>query len=96
MVKLARMPDRDIVDGFKGAVDFYMYKDTPVARKWPRWSAREPHPDERVNQDAFAYINRMAGQLPTYVIDQYKKMAASTPFTWKDLLVRSYMKGLDY
>ncbi|KKM95051.1 hypothetical protein LCGC14_1192160 [marine sediment metagenome] len=96
MVKLGALPNRDIIDGFKGTVDFYMYKDTAVARKWPSWTKREPHPDEKVNQNAFAYINRVAGSLPAYIQDQYRAMAVGTPFTWKDLLVRSYMKGMDY
>ena len=96
MVKLGAMPDREVVDGFKGSVDFYIYKDTAVARKWPIWRPREAHPNEAANQSAFAYINRVARTLPTFIIDQYKAQAQGTPLTWKDLLVRSYMKGIDY
>ncbi|KKM18706.1 hypothetical protein LCGC14_1663020 [marine sediment metagenome] len=96
MARLSALPARAIVDGFKGTVDFYMYKDTAVARAWPKWTPREPWPAEGANQQAFAYINRVARDLPVYIIDQYKIMAAGTPFTWKDLLVRSYMRGMDY
>jgi len=96
MARIDRLPSTAIIDGFKGTLDFYMYKDTAVVRKWPSWTKREPHPDEKVNQDAFAYINKLAASLPSYIQDQYRTMAAGTPFTWKDLLVRAYMKGLDY
>lgn len=96
MVRLGTLPNKDVIDGFKGSVDFYLYKDTAVARKWPRYAARMPHAAESANQTAFAYINKVAKDLPAYIIDQYKIMAAGTPFSWKDLLVRAYMKGLDY
>lgn len=90
------MPSKAIIDGLKGKVDFYLFRKTPVARKWPVWHPRDPTPAEASNQQAFAYINRVAKDLPVFVIDQYKRMAESTPFTWKDLLVRAYMKGIDY
>jgi len=96
MARLSNMPSQAIVDGFKGVVDFYVYKDTAVARKWPRWHTRESYPAEAANQADFAYVNKLAGSLPEYLINQYKRMAAGTPFSWKDLLVRAYMKGLDY
>ncbi len=96
MAKITRLPSKAIVDSFKGKIDFYMYKNTAVVRKWPKWTKRESHPDEKVNQDAFAYINKIAGSLPIYLQDQYRRMARGTRFTWKDLLVRAYMKGLDY
>ncbi len=96
MVVLKKMPSKAIIDGFKGAVDFYLMRRTPVARKWPVYHPREPHQAEGVNQQAFAYVNKIAKTLPTYIIDQYKRMAQNTPFTWKDLLVRAYMKGIDY
>lgn len=96
MVVLARLPEQAIIDGFKGTVDFYMYKDTACARSWPHYYPRTPTAPERANQDAFAYINRVARDLPPYILDQFKRMAQSTPFTWKDLLVRSYIRGIPY
>ena len=96
MVRLARLPERRIIAGFYGKIDFYMYKNTAVARRWPRWKPREPWPTERANQTDFAYINQVARNLPVFVINQYKRMVVGTNFSWKDLLVRSYMKGLDY
>ena len=96
MVKLGALPNRDIIDGFKGKVDFYIYKNTAVARKWPRWNKREPHPAEKANQDLFAYINKLAAAYPPYLRKQWVRMAQGTPLTWKDLFVKAYMKGLNY
>lgn len=96
MVVLKKLPSQAIVDGFKGTVDFYMYKDTACARSWPRYYPRDPTAPERANQDAFAYVNQVARDLPVFIVDQYKRMAASTPFSWKDLIVRAYISGIPY
>jgi len=96
MAVLTQMPQQHIIDGFKGVVDFYEYKGIPCARKWPVWHPRQPSDTERAAQEAFAYINRIASQLPEYIKDQYHRMAVGTPWTWKDLLVKAYIHGLDY
>ncbi len=94
MAVLTHMPSRVIIDGFKGKVDFYLWKGIPVARKWPIWRPRDPTPDELANQTDFKLINQIASTLPAEIIEAYREMAVSTPFTWKDLLVRGYMRGL--
>lgn len=96
MTVLTALPSQAIINGFKGTVDFYLWKGVACARKWPRWRRRTATPEEAANQDAFRYINQVAGSLDPYIIAQYQAMAAGTPFTWKDLLVRAYMKGIDY
>ncbi|MBA7703889.1 hypothetical protein ES703_112686 [subsurface metagenome] len=96
MAKLDAMPEQAIISAYKGIIDFYEYKGQPCARKWPHWTEREPYPDEKANQDAFAYITKHATDMPDYVIDQYRAQAAGTPWTWRDLATRAYMKGLPY
>jgi hypothetical protein len=96
MAKLNAMPDKGTIDAMKGCVDFYLWKGIPVARKWPKYPKRAPSAREAQVQSDFAYINKLASQLPEAIIDQYKKMAVGTDFTWKDLLVRGYMHGFDY
>lgn len=96
MAVLDQLPSLAIIDGFKGTIDFYLWKGVPCARMWPIHGKRQPYPDEAAGQQAFSYINKAATTLDPFIIDQYKRMAVGTPLTWKDLLVRSYMKGLDY
>ena len=36
MAKLIALPHQAIIDGFKGTIDFYVWKGLSVARKWPR------------------------------------------------------------
>lgn len=93
MVRLTRMPAQAIVDYFHGTVDFYYWLGIPCARKWPHWVKRQATGPEKANQNAFAHVNRMWGQLPEYIKEMYRQMAASTSVTGKDIYVRGYMNG---
>lgn len=93
---LTELPSQAIIDGFKGHIDFYLWKGIPCCRKWPVYRPRAPYPGEALNQGAFAYINRLWSQLPANIQALYRDMAVGTPLTGKDLLVMAYMKGLDY
>lgn len=94
MAKIGKLPDQQIIDGFKGVVDFYLYMGIPCARKWPVWKPREPTLLEKANQEKFAYINKAYKTLPVEIIEAFEREASATPFTAKDLVVRAYMKGL--
>ncbi len=94
MARLRVLPHQDIIDGFKGKIDFYIWKGIPCARKWPVWRPRAPTPEEKANQDDFTRINQAAIGMPVEFIDAYRTLAQGTPFTWKDLMVRSFMRGL--
>lgn len=90
------MPSQAIIRGFKGAIDFYLWKGIPCARAWPKHKPRAPFALESRNQQDFAYINRLWSQLPGNIQAIYNDMAVGTPLTGKDFLVMAYMKGIDY
>lgn len=94
MAKLKKAPNLAIIDGFKGTIDFYLYMGIPCARKWPVWRTRKPYPDEKANQDDFATISKAATSMPLEFLEAYRELAQGTPFTWKDLMTRTYMRGL--
>jgi len=93
LAKIGVMPAREIIDGFAGAIDFYDWKGIHCVRMWPYWKPREATIPERHAQEAFGYVNKMAGSLPPYVVEQYRKMAASSRCSWKDIFVRGYLYG---
>lgn len=95
MAKLLNLPNQGIIDGFKGVVDFYMWKGIPCARMWPHWPPREPTPREKANQDLFAYAVHLYNILPLEVIQAYRRMAVGTKYTCRDLFIRSFLRGLD-
>jgi len=96
MAVLKKMPSLAMISMMAGTVDYYLWKGIPCARKWPHWPPRKPYPTEKANQDAFAHAMELTKTLPTFIIRQYKRMAAGTPFRWQDLFVRSYMSGIRY
>lgn len=96
MVRLKELPNRQTIDGFKGVIDFYLWKGIPCARKWPTHKPRAPYPLEHRNQQAFAYINRLWASLSPALKEAYNQMASGTPYTGKDLSVIAFMSGIDY
>jgi len=93
MAKLTTMPAEAIVDAFKGTIDFFYYRGTPVVRKWPHWPKRTPLPDERANQETFTYAARSWIELPEYVKLLYQDMAAGIGLNRRDLFMRCYLSG---
>lgn len=96
MVRLTQLPERDIIDKLSDAIDFYLWKGIAVARKMPTYTTRTPTPAEHQTQTDFAYINQLAKDIDPFVVSQWRRMATSTPYTWKDLLVRGYISGFPY
>lgn len=96
MARVSGLPNKEVINAMKGTLDFYSWKGIAVVRRWPRYTPRQPSVSEAAVQSDFSYINKVASQLPSDIIDQYKAMAVGTPFTWKDLLVRGYMHGFGY
>ena len=96
MATLDVAPTQAIIDGFKGKLDFYQWKGIWCVRKWPVYKPRQPHEVENLNQQSFAYINKLWGTIPPAIQDLYRAMAVGTPFTGKDLYVKAYMGGLDF
>lgn len=36
MARLDALPSKDIIHGFRGIIDFYLWRGLPVARSWPK------------------------------------------------------------
>lgn len=94
MAVLDKLPSAAIIRGYKGTLDFYLWKGIACVRSWPHWQPRTPYATESRNQADFAYINRLWSTLPENVQALYRDMAVGTPYTAKDVLVISYMKGI--
>lgn len=93
MARITAMPAQATIDRFADAVDFYMWKGVPCARKWPHWPRRTPTPTEKLHQDLFAYVSQMWLSLPEYLKAMYRDMAVSTPVTGRDIFVRAYLNA---
>lgn len=94
MAKIKAAPELEVVDWYKGTLDFYDYMGLHVVRKWPHWPKRTPWPAEKAAQDRFAYITRAWSTLDPYLKSRYLFSARGTNYTARDLYTRLYLRGL--
>jgi len=94
MAVLDALPERQVIDGFKGIIDFYLWKGLPCARKWPVWHKRKPSAAELANQTLFAAIVLSWNDLDQVTRQTYRDLAQGTGLTGRDVYVRGCMKGL--
>ena len=100
MAKLEKLPDKSIIDGLKGTLDFYeihlnptMSKGIAVCRTWPRYN---PENRTQASKDAsviFGYISKAVVLLPFDLQESYRLQVSGTRLTWKDLAIRAYLNG---
>ena len=93
MAKLNALPAQDVVDGFRGVLDFYTWCNLNIVRKWPKSPGRNRSEAVVATQKPFAYINKMADPLPETCVQPYRQLALGTGLSWKDYLVRLYING---
>jgi len=104
MAKLKVLPHQDIIDGFRGKIDFYVYHPScvpelrgpgiPVARKWPR-SPGHLRAQAVMDQWAdFAYAASAWNLLSDEIQEAYRALAVGSGLSGRDLFSRSYLSGL--
>lgn len=93
MAKLGALPAKDIIDAFRGTLDFYTWCSLKIVRKWPRAPGRARAPAVVATQAPFAYINKLAGSLPDNVVESYQELAQDSALSWKDFLNRLYINA---
>jgi hypothetical protein len=96
MAKIIAMPSKDVIDGFRGVVDFYRWCDLVIARKWPHAPDRARSEPVQISGAYFAYINQHATTIDEYTINALNDMASQSKMTWKDWLVSLYLSGSKY
>lgn len=104
MAKLTALPSLDIISGFKGVIDFYVFypsahpearsKGVPCARRWPRSPGHRRAAAVEAQWQAFSYSASLWLTLQEEIQDTYRKMASGTGLSGRDMFTRSYLKGL--
>jgi len=93
MAKLSAMPSKDIVDAFRGTLDFYRWCDLVIVRKWPRSPGRLRNPYVMATAERFAYVNQMTSTITPDLKAAYAYTALDSSLTWKDIMVSLYLSG---
>ncbi|KKL82940.1 hypothetical protein LCGC14_1979750 [marine sediment metagenome] len=94
MGKLLAMPHMDIVAGFKGSVDFYLWKGIPCFRSWPRSPGKQRAPAVMAQWPSWTYASREWNQLSKTVQDAYRLLATNSGLSGRDMQMRAYLQGL--
>jgi len=93
MAKIGAIPARDIVDSFRGKLDFYTWCNLNIVRSWPRSPGRARNPLVMATGERFSYINKAVKDLPPNIVDAYKEPSLFGALSWKDFATRFYVNG---
>lgn len=95
MAILERLPSLEIIDGFKGVLDFYLWLGIAVVRTWPKKIGPKRSPEVEATWPSFTYLAHSWQLLDPSVIAAYERMAVGTGLTAKDFYFRLYLTS-DY
>lgn len=94
MAKITKLPGMKVISGFKGTLDFYVWKGLACVRRWPHSPGHRRAPLVEAQWSAFATASRLWTQLSPGVQDTYKRMAIPMGKSGRDLFTRGYLSGL--
>ncbi|GAI68297.1 unnamed protein product [marine sediment metagenome] len=94
MAKISAMPQRAIIDGFKGTIDFYNYMGVPCARAWPKSPGKSRSPEVMAQWPIFSYASKEWNNLSQTVRDSYNTLSTNSGLSGRDMQVRAYLTGL--
>ena len=93
MAKIANLPGLEVINGFKGVIDFYVHDGQPCARKWPASPGHHRAPAVQATWPAFAWAASNWNSLSPAVQEAYRQMAVSTNMTARDIFTKSFING---
>ena len=94
MARLTVLPHQDIIDGFKGIVDFYIHRGIPCARAWPKSPGKLRSPSVMAQWPTFSYAAKEWPNLSEAVKRAYNELAIGSGLSGRDMQVRAYLSGL--
>ncbi|MBA7658893.1 hypothetical protein ES703_66855 [subsurface metagenome] len=94
MARLEVLPHQDIIDGFKGSIDFYVHRGIPCARSWPRSPGKQRAPAVMAQWSPFSFAVKEWNNLSPAVQASYNTLATNSGLTGRDMQIRAYLTGL--
>ncbi|MBA7587564.1 hypothetical protein ES708_29595 [subsurface metagenome] len=83
-----------IIKGFRGVLDFYVWKGIACVRSWPRSPGQRRAPAVKAQWAAFSEATKLWQLLSPEVQAAYNRMAAGTHLTGRDLSVKCYLTNM--
>lgn len=87
MARLDALPSIDIIHGFKGILDFYLWKGLPCVRSWPRMSKAKQTEGTKAAAALFGRISTDYRTLAPLVLQAFQEAAKDQPRTARDLYI---------
>jgi len=87
MARLDALPSIDIIRGFKGILDFYLWKGLPCVRAWPAWRPARQTDASKAAALLFGAVIKAFSLTHGPVLDQLQLEATGTPRTPRDIYV---------
>ncbi len=94
MAKIKRLPSLNIIRGFKGTIDYYVYMGQPCARAWPKSPGKRRAASVMAQWPVFTAAASLWKQLSPEVKQVYHDFAVSTNLTGRDWFTRGYISGI--
>jgi len=94
MAKIGKLPGLAVINGFKGVIDYYVWKGIACVRSWPRSPGHQRAPAVEAQWSAFAQASKLWTELSPEVREAYKRMSAGTHLSGRDVFTKSYLSPL--
>jgi len=96
VARITAMPTLDIIDGYKGTLDFYINMGIPCVRSWPKSPGKLRSQAVMAQWPIFTHAAKEWKNLSPAVQQAYTKYATNSGLTGRDMLMRAYLRGLYY
>jgi len=94
VAKIKALPGQQVISGFKGVVDYYVWRGIACARRWPRSPGHRRAPAVMAQWSAFSEASKLWNALSPEVQEAYKRMSAGTHWSGRDVFTKSYLSPL--
>jgi hypothetical protein len=87
------MPSEAVINGFRGSIDYYVYRGINCVRMWPRKKRLPPTQAESAHWPAFSDAVAEWNALSPTVRDAYISMASGSTLSGRDIMIKMYING---
>lgn len=94
MAKITQLPSQAIISGFKGTLDFYLWKGIACVRKWPRSPGKKRAPAVEAQWNDFKTATKLWNELIQEERDNFNHLASGTGLSGRDVAERAFLKGI--
>ncbi len=87
MARLTALPSIDVIHGFRGILDFYLWKGLPCVRSWPRMTKAQQTEGTIAASALFGAISQGYALLGDGPLQAFQEAAKTQPRTARDLYI---------